>query len=172
MFSTVRLVAACSALGILTGCNFEQPVTQKLAFSVESDTDTCSDREKEINLGDDETFQTYRKNIKSVELTELKVTILNGKSQPSSLATKANGTLSIMAESGGEKLTLSTYGDVALTDGNTVDIQYDSAGATRMAELIMNPPNRFILHSNGCADQAPAYFTAEAVMTLIFHASL
>jgi hypothetical protein len=171
MFSKTRLLLV-PALLLVTACNIDQPITKRATFSVNSESELCTTSKKVIDLGDDETFTKYRDQIKSVELQDVTVKITNPKTRDDSAATKAGGTLSLSADEAGTPLTLATYQDLALTAGNSQEITFDGAAATEMARLILDPPNTFYVHSNGCADAVPAFFDFEVAMTLMVHAKL
>ncbi len=165
------LVSALSLLG--SGCGvFGKDFTVRRMVSIHaSATDpTCQDDKLTVNLGDDKAFNDVKGNLYSLELKRVFVEVADPKTNPDSMATKANGAVSVSASLSGDALTLATYKDVPLNKGEFQEISFDKSAAKNLTDLALHAPNTFFITSHGCADAVPAFFDFNVGMT--FYATL
>ena len=171
---TIRAKICVAALALLgTGCGvFGKDFTVSRTVGVHASmTDpACQDDNLTFNLADDKTFNDIKGNVYSMELKKVVVEVVNPKTDDSSVATRANGSISVSAMVGGELLSLGTYQDVPLTAGANQEIPFDKSAAQRTIDLALHPPNTFFITSHGCADAVPAFFDFKVAMT--FYATL
>jgi hypothetical protein len=149
----------------MVGCGeFNTPITKKFSMSVKQDEGTCKTESKAVDLKDDETFKKYKDKITGITVTDLKMTITNGKSDPKSVATKVTGTMKIGATEATADTTLTTY-DVPLETGTSKDLTVEANAATKAGEIVLEDPNTLYISTEGCADAVPAYFDADVEIT-------
>lgn len=157
------LAAASTSCGVI-GSEF----TVKKTVGVHArDTDpTCQVDTLTYDLKEDKAFNDLRGVIGRVQLRKVHVEVVDPKTDPSSVATRAGGTLRVGATDTSTELVLGTWADVALAAGQGQDIAFDQAAADALTNLALHPPNVFTVESKGCADAVPAWFDFRVDLTL------
>jgi hypothetical protein len=154
------LLGALAALAVSCGeCGVGEEFTVKKVVGIHTGTDeTCQVDVLSYDLAQDETFARLRTLIGYGELRRVAVEIVNERTDPTSVATLASGTLRIGADETSTELVLGTWGEVPIVNGSGKEIEFDRAAADELIKLGLRLPNKFTVHSEGCVDQVPAFF--------------
>lgn len=165
---TSRLLFLFGLAVLGSGCNcLGREFTITRTFQVDSTGDAvCSQWSETVNVADDSAFNDVKQFITKVELRKITVTVTDPKTDPSSVATKAHGSVKVGDASNANILTLGTYQDVPITQGSKQDIPFDAAAATRLANLVLNAPHTFTVDAEGCNDLNPAHYKFQVALTL------
>jgi hypothetical protein len=164
---THRLLLLLGTAIVGSGCNCTgREFTISRTFHVTATDGLCQDYTDTINVGADANFSAVSSFVTRVELRKLSVTVTNPKTDPSSVAALASGTVRVADANNSSPLDLGTYGQVPITLNSTKEITFDAAAATNLANLVLHPPNTFTVRAHGCNDATPAFYDFRVDMTV------
>lgn len=158
----IRSVFLASLAAVALSCGewgVGEEFTIKKVVSIHTGTDaTCQVDLLRYDLSKDEAFARLRTLIGYGELRRVAVEVVNDRTDPTSVATLASGTLRIGADETSTELVLGTWGEVPVVNGSGKEIAFDHAAADELIKLALRLPNTFAIRSEGCVDQVPAFF--------------
>lgn len=147
----------------LAGCGpYDVPYTDTFDFYVDAvEGPLCETTSAQIiDLSKNEDFQSNRNRISRIEIDSIQVTITNPSTDPTSVATKASGKITVAAtQTGAGAVTLGTYEPLTLKQGATAKVKIDQAGADKLVKLIQSSPYQAWVWAEGCVDALPAHFS-------------
>ncbi|MCI0570740.1 MAG: hypothetical protein L0Y66_08315 [Myxococcaceae bacterium] len=169
------VMSVVAVLSLVTGCTpIEEELTRTLTFTVEKDTAGCATSSQELDVSGDTAVKDNKQFLKSIEVTEVKLTITDAQTRADAVATVASGKL-VVSEPGATEesgVEVASYQDLAITTGSTATLVPSSAGGARMGELLLESPNKATVHAEGCVESAPAGFILKADVTLVVKAGI
>jgi hypothetical protein len=164
---TDRLLLLLGTAIIGSGCNCTgREFNISRTFHVTATDGLCQSYSDTINVGADSTFSQVSSFVTRVELRKLSVTVTKPKTDPSSVATLASGTVRVADANNGSAVELGTYGQVPITQDSTKEITFDAAAASNLANLVLHPPHTFTVQGQGCNDATPAFYDFRVDMTV------
>jgi hypothetical protein len=156
-----RLLPVCLALVALfvSGCGpIEFTTKQQVQIRSEAGAPLCRVEHLVYDLGADQAFKDAQVNLGKVKVLGIKATVTSV--VDGNRATRANGALKLVADSG-EQLELSSWEGIAVVKDATAQIPFDASVGEKLGQVLMTAPHRVTIDSVGCADQVPAAFDLE-----------
>jgi hypothetical protein len=106
-------------------------------------------------------FQDAKGRIQKVDLVSAELTVLNGNTTGTSVATHASGQLS-GSVGNATPVDFGSFNSVELTTGNTQPLTVNNGDASALlTQVAQNAPYEIIWTTSACADQFPAHFSVE-----------
>lgn len=183
----LKLAVVFAVLSAIACGDIDKEVRKGVKMRVHGRDRLCTSEGAVVDIGATDAFKEYRDKIESIELTRVQAKITNPNTSGDSVATKAGGKAFIVSDAalfqptvgddGSDEPSenvpgatfLASFGDVAITQDNIVDIEFDKAGADKIIEMVLNPPHSFFAFGRGCADAKPNFFEYEIIFTFKIH---